>query len=95
MPELGFLQNVRAQNVAGHQVGRELNAFEIELQNLADGSDERGFAEAGQTFEQNVALAQNADEHEAVKFLATEQNAVELFQSFFAPARRQAAVLPV
>ena len=46
---------MRAEHIAGHQVGRELDALEIELENLADGADERGLAEAGQAFEQNVA----------------------------------------
>jgi hypothetical protein len=73
---------VRAENVAGHEVGRKLDALEIKLENLADGADERGFAEAGQPFEQNVPARQNADDHEPVKFLATEQNAVELLQNF-------------
>ena len=60
----GLLQDVRAENVAGHKVGRELDALEIELEDLADGADERGFAEAGQTFQQNMAARENADQHE-------------------------------
>ena len=73
---------MRAEHVPGHQVGGELDAFEIELEDLADGPDQGGLAEAGQTFEQHVAAAQNADEHQAVKFPASKQNAVELFQDF-------------
>ena len=49
-----FLQNVRAENVAGHEVRRELDALEIKFENLADGFDKCGFAEARQSFEQNM-----------------------------------------
>ncbi len=73
---------MRAKHITRHEVGRELDALEIQLEDLADGADERGFAEAGQAFKQDVAAAQDADEHKAMKLLATEQNAVELFQSF-------------
>ncbi len=82
LPEEVSCKNVRAQNIAGHEVGRELDAFEIKLENLADGADERGFAEAGQAFQQNVAATQNADEHKPMQFLAPKQNKIKLLQSF-------------
>ncbi len=38
-----LLQHIRAQNVAGHQIGRELNSLETQIQNLRKGADEQSF----------------------------------------------------
>src|SRR5262249_37397479 len=65
-----------------HEVGCELDAFEFEFEYLTDGSHQSGLAEAGQSFEEDVAFAEDTDEHEAMKFFAAEQNAVELFKRF-------------
>ena len=74
----GGLQDVRAEDVAGHEVGRELHALEVELQDVAHGLHERGLAEAGQAFEEDVTAREDAGEDEPVQFVAAEQDAVEL-----------------
>ena len=73
-----FLQDMRAEDVARHQVGRELYALGVEVEQLAEGFDERGFAYAGQPFEQDVAATQDAREDKAMQCGASEQDAVEL-----------------
>jgi hypothetical protein len=76
----GFLENVRSEHISGHQVGRELDALEVQLEDFTDRFDQGGLAEPRQTFEQHVALAQNADEHHSVKILSAKQNPVELLK---------------
>lgn len=75
-----FLKDVRAENVARHEVGRELDALEFKAEQQPERLDERGFAHAGQTFEENVSAADDADEHETVEFGSSEQNAVEFVE---------------
>jgi hypothetical protein len=75
-----FLKDVRAQDVARHQVGRELYAVELQIEQTAQSLDQRRLSDSGQTFEQNVSPAQNAGEHKAMKLGPAEQNAVEFGQ---------------
>ena len=77
-PPGDFAQNVRAQDVAGHQVGRELHPIELEMQRLPQRLDQRRLAHAGQALQQDVPAAQNADQHHAVELLAAEQRLVQL-----------------
>jgi hypothetical protein len=65
-----------------------LNAFKIELQDLSDRADEGRLAKTGESFEQDVTLAENADQHQTVKLLASEQNAVELLKRLPGKFRR-------
>src|SRR2546422_1283110 len=76
-----LLKNVRAQNVARHQVGRELHAVKFQVEQTAEGLDQRCLPDPRQAFEQNVPTAQNAGEHETMKFGPAQQNAVEFGQS--------------
>ena len=73
-----FPQNVRAQNVAGHEVGRELHAAKLQVQNLPQGLDEGRFSHAGQTFQQDVPSAEDAGQHHAVQLVPAQQDRVEL-----------------
>ena len=50
-----LLQDFRADDVAGHQVGRELDAVEHEVHGLCQRADEQRLAQAGQTLEQAMA----------------------------------------
>ena len=60
-----FAQDVRPQDVAGHQVRRELHPIELEVQRLPKRFDQRRLADAGQAFQQNVSATQNANQHHA------------------------------
>ena len=73
----GGLEDVRAEDVAGHEVGRELHALEVELQDVAHGLHERGLAEAGQALQQDVPAREDAGEDEPVQLVAAEQDAVQ------------------
>ena len=55
-------EDFRAENIARHEVGRELDAAEVEAQRLRDGADEQGLRQAGHADEQTVSLAEQAED---------------------------------
>ena len=57
-----FFQDLGAQDVAGHQVGRELHAPEAQVQGLPQRAHQQRLAQAGHAFEQAVAAGQQAGE---------------------------------
>ncbi len=56
-------QNGGAENVGRHEVGGGLHALEAEASETAQGFDDQRFCNAGHTFKQGVALAQDSDQH--------------------------------
>ena len=60
--ELVALEHVGAEDVGGHQVGSELDPAELDVEDLAERGEELGLAEARNALEEDVALAQRADE---------------------------------
>ena len=58
----GFHDEIRAENVRGHEVGRELDAAEAEIEDFAERADEQRLAEAGHAFEQHMPAAKQRDE---------------------------------
>ena len=54
---VGLGQHLRADNVRGHQVGRELDSLEAEPERLARRLDHQRLAESGHAFDQDVAAA--------------------------------------
>src|ERR1051326_8098973 len=69
---LGLLlgEDLRADDVRGHQVGRELDAFEREAESRAHRSHDQRLAEAGNAFEQHVTAGeergQNFSQHRSM-----------------------------
>ena len=59
---VGFHDEVRAEDVGGHEVGRELDTIERHVEHLAERADEERFAEAGHAFEQHVPAAEQCNE---------------------------------
>ena len=55
-----LLDDVRADDVGGHQVGRELDARELQVQDVGQRVDEARLADAGDALEQHVAARQQA-----------------------------------
>jgi hypothetical protein len=68
-PELALARNrilknhLGARDVAGHQVRRELNALERQVQRLRQGRYQQRFGETRHADQQGVAAGQNGDEH--------------------------------
>ena len=67
---LALVEDVRADDVGGEQVGRALDARELELQRARERASERGLADAGQVLEEDVALGGDADERLVEQLLA-------------------------
>ena len=72
-----FLEHRVAGDVAGQQVGGELDALGAEVEEFREALDEFGLAEAGQAFEQDVAAGENAGDDEIDQFLLAEEDLVE------------------
>ena len=53
-----------AEHVAGQQVGSELDALKAAMKRFGEGLGERGFADAGNVFDQQVAARQERDQRE-------------------------------
>ncbi len=56
------LDDHAAHDVGGHQIGRELNARILQMQDAAERAQQGGLAEAGHAFEQNMAAGEQADQ---------------------------------
>ena len=57
-----FLDDVRAGDVRGHQVGRELDAAERQIHGARERANHRRLREAGHAFEQAVAAGEHGDD---------------------------------
>ena len=58
----GVLQNLRAGDVGGHEVGRELDALELEMKDLRDGFHEQRLGQAGRAGDQAMPAGKQRDE---------------------------------
>ncbi len=58
-------QHVGAEDVGGHQIGRELHAGEAQAQGGGKGTHKHGLAQPGQSFEQEVSVGKEGDERVA------------------------------
>ena len=64
LPSVGVLDDdVGADDVSRHQVRRELDPRERQIQALRQRPDEEGLAEARHALEQHVAAGKQADQH--------------------------------
>ena len=72
-----FLEDRIPGDVAGQQVGRELDALGAELQQLGKPFHQLGFPQSGQAFEQNVASGEDAGDHQIDEFLLAEEDLVQ------------------
>ncbi|KAG1312698.1 hypothetical protein G6F63_016249 [Rhizopus arrhizus] len=80
-----FFQQFGAEDVAGHQVGRELHAPELQFQCLPQRAHQQGLAEPGRAFQQAVAAGQQADQqlfdHAVLADHGTGQGAAQRIQA--------------
>ena len=61
-PVGGLFQDFGAENIGGHQIGRELDAARLQAKNNAKGFDELGFGEPRHTDEQAVPARKKRDQ---------------------------------
>ena len=82
---LGLVQHFGAEDVGGHQVGRELHALFIEAQHAAQGRGELGLGEARGADQQGMATAQNGDQHLFHHLVLAEDDAADGFAGLSQP----------
>ena len=70
--------DVGADDVARHQVGRELDAGEGELEALREGLDQECLAEPGDAFQQHVTAREEADQHLADDVVVADDDLADL-----------------
>ena len=64
----GVAQDAGAGDVGRHQVGRELDAAERQIERLAEGAHQQRLAQAGDAFQQRVAAGEQAGQDAAHDF---------------------------
>ncbi len=72
------LKDVGAGDVGRHQVGRELNALERQVQDLRDGADQQRLGQARHADEQAMAAAEEGHEQFLDHFLLADDDAADL-----------------
>ncbi len=72
-----LLQHRIARDVAGEQIGRELDPFRVELQRLGEALDQFRLAETRQAFQQQMSASQQPDHHHLDERLLPEKDVVQ------------------
>ena len=75
---VAFLEDVAAGDVGRQQVGRELDAAEVERQQPRQRLDELGLAQAGQAFEQHVSAREQRRDDLVDRLFLAENHAAQL-----------------
>ena len=73
-PSLGVLKNFRAGDVRGHEVGRELDALELQVENLRDGFDEQRLGQSRRAGDEAMAAGKKRDQHLLDHFLLADDD---------------------
>jgi hypothetical protein len=76
-PGWGFAEDWVAGDVAGEEVGGELDAAGGEAEGFGETFDEFGFAEAWEALEEEVAAGEETSEGEADQFFFAEEDGFE------------------
>lgn len=69
-----FVENFVAGDIRGHQVGRELHAFEFQIEHFGDGADQQGFGKARYPDKQRVAVRKQRDDYGADDVILSDNN---------------------
>ena len=73
-----LLDDLGAGDVGRHQVGRELDAAEVQRQALGQGADHQRLGQAGHAFEDAVAPAEQGDQQLLDDLVLADDDAAEL-----------------
>ena len=88
-PGLAFLEDLGAENIGRHQVGRALDALVVEPEDRAERLDEPGLGEPGDADQQGVSAAQQGDQGLLDHLALTEDDFADpLADEAQAPAQR-------
>ena len=78
-----FFDDLGAGDVGGHQVGRELNAAEGQVQRLGQRADHQRLGQARDAFQHHVAAAEEANQNFVDDMFLADDDLAELFQNPF------------
>ena len=73
-----LLENLRAGDVGGHEVRRELDALELEVEDLRERLDEERLGEAGRAGDEAVAAGEERDEELLDDFALADDDLAQL-----------------
>ena len=73
-----FHHHVRAENVGRHQVGRELDAREVQIERLGQRAHQQRFAQARHAFQQAMPADEQARQHAVHDFVVPDDHAADL-----------------
>ena len=77
---LGRLHHhVGAEDVGRHQVGRELDAGEVQVQRLGQGADQERLAQPRHAFQQAMAAGEQAGQHAVDDLVVADDHPADLF----------------
>ena len=77
------LDDHAADDVGGHQVGRELDARILQMQHAGERAQQGGLAEAGNAFEQHVAAGEQTDQDAVDDVLLADDDLSDLVADLF------------
>ena len=78
MAVLVLLEHLGADDVGRHQVRRELDPGERQVDDLRQGLQQHGLADAGDAFEEHVALGEQARDDGADQFTLADDDLADL-----------------
>ena len=78
LPVLGFHHHVRAEDVGRHQVGRKLDAVELQAQRFGQRADQQGFAQARHAFQQAMPSDEQASQNAVDDVVVSDDNPADL-----------------
>ena len=79
LPAVGrFEHDVGADHVGRHQVGRELDALELQVQRVGQRPDQQRLAQAGHAFEQHVAAGDQGGQRAVDDLLVADDHLADL-----------------
>ena len=73
-----FHDHVRAEDVGRHQVGRELDAREVQVERLGQRAHQQRLAQAGHAFQQAMAADEQAGQHAVDDVVVADDHAADL-----------------
>ena len=82
-----FVEHLGAGDVGRHQVGRELDALERQVEDLRDGLDQQRLGESGHAGDQAVPAGEERDEHLIDDLVLPDDDLADLRQNPLAPSR--------
>ena len=79
-----FVENLGAGDVRRHQIGRELDALEVEIEDVGERLDQQRLRQAGHAGDQAVAAREQRDEHFFDDFVLADDDLAQLREDLLA-----------